>query len=353
MKGMRAVTWNKSKDTFALMVGHGKSLDGSWDPGCTYGNYTEAGLMLDIVKVAVKWLRKSGVKVITDADDANNRNMKASVAWANNKKAKCYMSVHCDNRLNATTKSPSGIAPLYVSAAGKKMADKVGKSIAKTMGMKWLGPTKRTDLYELNATTMTSVILETGFIKADLTELKNYKKYGRALAKGICKYIGVTMYVSPRTKLKKEAALTFAEMTKLKFKYQVSGNATSWTKAKKKRTSNCATYMTYILQRAGYLNDGQVFWCNDGVVKYRGKGTEAQLKKNFKIIHPKKEPKTSGVKAADICGYSKPAHTQMLSSWDGKTALWFSFGPSDVNKKLPRKRGSYNTKKIDTIIRLK
>jgi hypothetical protein len=42
-----------------------------------------------------------------------------------------------------------------------------------------------------------------------------------------------------------------------------------------------------------------------------------------------------------------------LAGWKNGNALWYSFGPSDIGKKLPRKRGSYNTKKIDTIIRLK
>lgn len=191
--------WKKN-DILALMVGHGKSLDGSWDSGCTYGKYTEAGLMLPIVKVAVKLLRKSGVKVITDADDANNRNMKSSVAWANKKKARLYMSMHCDYKL-----ATKGVAPLYVSSAGKKYAEAVGKYVAKAMGMKWKGATKRKDLYELNATDMTSVIFETGAIKADLKYLKDYKKYGRALAKGILKYIGVPCYVSNRTKLARKA----------------------------------------------------------------------------------------------------------------------------------------------------
>ena len=36
----------------ALMCGHGRSVDGSWDPGCAYGKYTEAGLMLPITKAA-------------------------------------------------------------------------------------------------------------------------------------------------------------------------------------------------------------------------------------------------------------------------------------------------------------
>ena len=37
------MAWNKKKDVLALMCGHGKSIDGSWDPGCTYGKDTEAG----------------------------------------------------------------------------------------------------------------------------------------------------------------------------------------------------------------------------------------------------------------------------------------------------------------------
>ena len=147
------------------------------------------------------------------------------------------------------------------------------------------------------------------------------------------------------------AADTFAKMQK--FKYQVSGNATSWSTAQKKKTSNCATYVSYCLQRMGILKKGQVFWCNDGKVKYKGNGTEKQLKKAAKISHPKCGPKKAGLKKGDICGYSKPAHTQIFAGWKSGNALWYSFGPSDVKKKLPRKRGSYNTKTIDTIIRLK
>nr|MBQ4455682.1 hypothetical protein [Clostridia bacterium] len=155
-------------------------------------------------------------------------------------------------------------------------------------------------------------------------------------------------------KIIKQASETFADMTRLKFKYTVSGNATSWSTAKKKKTSNCATYVSYVLQNLGLLKAGQVFWCNDGKVKYKGNGTESQLKKNATISHPKKAPKKAKLKAGDICGYSSPAHTQIFAGYDKKgNALWYSFGPSDIGKKLPRKRGSYNSKKIDTVIRFK
>ena len=42
----------------AVQCGHGTSTDGSWDSGCVYGKYTEAGLMLKITKVAVKYVER-------------------------------------------------------------------------------------------------------------------------------------------------------------------------------------------------------------------------------------------------------------------------------------------------------
>lgn len=174
------------KKKIALMVGHGTQTNGIWDSGCAYGSYTEAALMLKITKVAVKYLRDHGVEVITDADKNNNKNIIACVAWANREKVDYYMSVHCDYRY-----ATAGVAPLYVSAAGKKMATEVGKSIAKEMGMKWKGAFRRTNLYELNATNMTSVILETGSIRYDLKFLKRYEQYGLALGKALCDFLGV------------------------------------------------------------------------------------------------------------------------------------------------------------------
>lgn len=177
--------WNKNM-TLALMVGHGKSLDGSWDPGCVYGNYTEAGLMLPIVKAAARYLRGKGVKVLTDADKNNNRNMTSCVRWANKKGADLYISVHCDYK-----GAPKGIAPLYVSSAGKKAAKAIGKSVAKQMNMTYRGAFKRIDLFELNATNCPAVIFETGAIKADLKKLKKSEEYGKALGKAIAAYLGV------------------------------------------------------------------------------------------------------------------------------------------------------------------
>ena len=172
----------------ALMVGHGKMTNGVWDCGCTYAGYTEAALMLPITKAAVKYLRQSGVTVISDADTNNNRNMVADVAWANREKVDIYVSVHCD-----WYKAPTGVYPLYVSDRGKKLAIALNSAIKSGMPMKSRGVCRRTDLYELNATDAPACILETGSIKADIKTLKNADKYGKLIAKGLCNYLGVKL----------------------------------------------------------------------------------------------------------------------------------------------------------------
>lgn len=170
----------------ALMCGHGKSTDGTWDCGTSYGGNNEAALMLPITKAAVKYLRASGVTVISDADTNNNKNMIADVSWANKEGVSIYVSLHCD-----WYKAPTGTMPLYVSAKGKALATSINKAVMSGMGMKTRGVTKRTDLYELNYTNAPACIFETGSIKADIKKLKESDKYGKCIAKGICDYLGI------------------------------------------------------------------------------------------------------------------------------------------------------------------
>lgn len=184
--------------TIAIQCGHGVSIDGSWDSGCVYKGHSEAALMLKITKAAVKYLRKSGVSVISDADHGNNKNMIADVRWANNVGCKLYVSIHCDY-----SGAPKGVMPLYVSGSGKKLGKCLEKSIKADMKMKSRGVQKRTDLWELNGTDMTACILETGSIKGDLATLKGKPDtYGKAIAKGICAYLGVAFKEGSKPKLK-------------------------------------------------------------------------------------------------------------------------------------------------------
>lgn len=242
----------------ALMCGHGRSVDGSWDCGTSYGGYTEAALMLPITKAAVKYLRSWGVKVISDADTGNNKNMIVDVRWANQQKCDIYVSIHCDYY-----KAPSGVMPLYVSTKGKKLATALNNAVKKDMGMKSRGVIRRTDLWELNGTNMVACILETGSIKADINILKKKPdSYGKAIAKGICDYLGV----------KTEPAKEEPKKEEQKTLYRVRH---SWNEPS---TQKGAFYNLELAKQCADVNQLNVYGTN-GKLVYNGKKTEPKPKK--------------------------------------------------------------------------
>lgn len=191
-----------------LVCGHGKSTDGSWDSGCAYKGDTEAALMFPITQKAAYYLRTQNITVHTDVDtgENNNMNMIRSVQEANKKKVDVYVSLHCD-----WYKAPTGTLPLYVSAEGKNLAIAINKRVMADTGITTRGVTKRTDLHELNATNMVACVYECGSIRYDKSkwdEAKEIDTWGKAIAKGICDYLGVT-FKDPE----KEAASTIKPAT--------------------------------------------------------------------------------------------------------------------------------------------
>lgn len=272
------MSWNKNKDIFCIMTGHGRGTDGKWDSGCTYGSYTEAGLMQNITVETVKHLRASGIKVVSDSDNNNNMNIIAGVAKANSVGAKFFMSVHCDYYL-----ASAGVYPQYTSGTGKSMATKIGKAVAKELGMKWKGAAKRNDLYELNATNMPAVIFETGSIKNDLARLKDYKTYGKALAKAICGYISAdfTPYSAKTTK----TSTSTKNLPKLPKKgYLAKGDTGAAVK----------TLQTW-LNKHGY-NCGEV----DGIFGAKTQSAVKKFQKEQKIVVDGEWGKDSQAKAKNV-----------------------------------------------------
>lgn len=167
-------------------------------------------------------------------------------------------------------------------------------------------------------------------------------------------------YTKKHTKryyLRKKAAKVAKRMKALEFKYKASWKdcALSWKGAKKKRTTNCSTYVTYCLQLRGILKAGQYFWINGDNIVCIGKGTRKALKKAAIIKHPHKRPKKAGLKKGDIVGYKNNAHTMIFAGFN-KAGIpkWYSTGgQKDINKGKAHIKPSYTLKKIDTIIRLK
>lgn len=219
-----------------IAVGHGISQDGTFDSGCVYDQYSEAGLMLPIVREAVAILRKSGITVYTDADHANNKNMVATVGTANDLGVDAYVSVHCDYSL-----APSGTYPIIYpgSKSGLKLATCLNTAFCSVTGEGTRGILERDD-FEVARTSMTACIFETGSIKADINTLKDSKLCGKALAKGVCSYFGVKMktvksYEPKKVKLTGKWGRDTSKLMQYVFKVKpISGKIPNQKKADKK-----------------------------------------------------------------------------------------------------------------------
>ena len=141
-----------------------------------------------------------------------------------------------------------------------------------------------------------------------------------------------------------------------KFKYEPSWtkNALTWDGAKKKKTSNCSTMISYALQESGLFDEGMYFWINGDSISYRGKGTKNRLEDIATITHPHKPPQKCRLRKGDIVGYTDNPHTMEFAGWNkNDKPLWYSYGPSDVGDRQPKVKKSYNDKKIMTLIRIK
>ena len=169
-----------------VACGHGTNNAGRWDPGCTWKGMQEAELMLPITQDLVRYLRRSGIYVYTDADDGNRMNIIRNIEFANNKKLSLYMSVHCDYK-----NAKPGTMPLYYGRKSKTLAKNLNNSVHSMINIEDRGLVKRPELLELNKTKVPACIFETGTISKDYRIFINqHDLYGKALAMGVCRYLG-------------------------------------------------------------------------------------------------------------------------------------------------------------------
>lgn len=176
-----------SIDSF-IAQGHGRSTDGSWDCGCVDGNYTEEALMGPITRAFVDTLRAHGLRVESDVDTGNDRNITYCVRDANNARARIYVSCHCD-----WNRAPSGTYPIVYpgSAEGIRLAQCLDNAVRARIPIGTRGILQRAD-YEVSNTDMPAVIFETGSIRQDIGVLRDKAAaYGFALACGVMDYFGL------------------------------------------------------------------------------------------------------------------------------------------------------------------
>lgn len=336
--------------TVAIFAGHGISQDGSWDSGCTYKGEQEAKLVMPIVRSAVHYLKQCGIKCISDYSD-NKINMVKQVAKANANHADVFVSVHLDY-----SKAPAGTLPLYYSASGRKLAASMNKSVRYYSSLKTRGLCKRSDLYELKSTNMAAVIFEVGSIKADLKTIKHeYDFIGFGIAKGICRYLGVTFKPVEYKVLK--SARRLEPLVKKNLHYNGKATNVTYGKAVKgNKQVNCALYVSWILQRAGVLNYHSRIWLGNTV---HGSGAST-IRKKYHVWHPNKKPANTNLHVADLVGYqwgsskANKVHTMIILRYDNGRPVWATCGGSDLKAKdLSRKRTAYEKRKIKTMCRIK
>lgn len=172
-----------------IYCGHGRQTNGVWDSGATYGSEKEATRMLPITKAFVKYAKLNGFEVVTDVPK-NDINMIEQVRKSESKDVDVHIAIHCD-----WYKASSGSFGLYCkgSKKGKKLATCLNTYVKKMTGIRSKGIIARTDLYELNRTSMPACVFECGSIKADRYQwdtAKEADEYGKALCMGLCKYYG-------------------------------------------------------------------------------------------------------------------------------------------------------------------
>lgn len=177
----------------ALTVGHSLLKNGNYTSadGKKYGGCNE-----------YKWC-KAFSKQLTEALKKNGHTVKRIVCperfFASSKEERMYklklinaeqFDLVIELHLNAADETANGAEVLYKSSNGKKYAEKVQKQLAtlfKDRGIK-----KRDDLYILNGTKPTAILIETFFCtnKGDYKKakgLKNRKKIAKLVANGVGK----------------------------------------------------------------------------------------------------------------------------------------------------------------------
>lgn len=144
-----------------ISSGHGKYVRGA------SGIIDEVDEARKVVEEVAKRLRKRGAGVITYHDDVShsqNENLNRIVDFHNAQAAHDLdVSVHF-NAYTETT-SPMGTECLYLTQAA--LADIVAEGIANASGLIDRGPKKRTDLFFLNQTEASAILIEVCFVDSE------------------------------------------------------------------------------------------------------------------------------------------------------------------------------------------
>lgn len=144
-----------------------------------------------------------------------------------------------------------------------------------------------------------------------------------------------------------------------KMRYSISNLKTTLSGALADGRWDCAHYVSFGLQELGILPVGQYIWLDKQI---NGNGADDIVKcKKVKISKPNKYWHELNLHIGDVVGYGYTVngktgqHTQVFAGTDGNGhPLWCSAGTTDVKNQSygPKRKASYETRKINVLIRL-
>ncbi len=177
-----------------IEAGHGREDDGDWDSGCSWSDgssdYEEATIILPVTQAMVHYMRLSGVRVETDADRGNDKDLEETLDYLDqHPEFAAFVNIHCD-----WEQAAPGTMPLYNTQEQQAMAEKLNEGVHSELQIADRGLVYRDDLQTLTSEKVhcPAVLFETGSISADNELLRTqYDSYGKGLAKGLCSYLGI------------------------------------------------------------------------------------------------------------------------------------------------------------------
>lgn len=173
-------SWDITSVDIVLDAGHGGK-----DQGANGGNAIEKEITLEIAKKTEECLKEAGYKVKLTRDDDTFVELEERAEYANQKKAKVFVSIHCNSSEDG---EGNGIETFYSEQKGEeseKLAVLIQENLIEQTNARDR-EAKTADYAVIVRTKMPAVLVETGFLSdAEERALLEQDEYQNHLAKGI------------------------------------------------------------------------------------------------------------------------------------------------------------------------
>lgn len=226
-----------------VSIGHGKSAKGGYDSGALGGNYQEFKIAREIGKYIGEIFKGYDCKADVINYDATLY-LTERIAHVNKHGYDLAMEIH----LNASGGTGSEVYYKHKSAAGKKLAGAISKSIANTFGIRDRGakvkinPSNGTDYFGfVRSCKCESLLIETVFIdtasdRKHVETAAGQRQCAEAIVKAVADFYGIKKKSAPAVKPSEDKPTTVraGDIVKIKgSKYATGQRIPMWVKLKK------------------------------------------------------------------------------------------------------------------------